>query len=61
VGLLELIIVILVLLWLLGYFGRGRLLGGATTGRGMPTVGGYDLVHVLLVIALVLLVVRLLR
>ena len=57
-GVLELIIVILVLLWLFGYFGRGRLLGSGG-GRSMPTVGGYDLIHVLLVVALVLLIVRL--
>lgn len=56
---LELIIVILVVLWLLGYFGSGRLLRSAG-GRSLPTVGGYDLVHVLLVVALILLIVRLL-
>ncbi len=59
-GVLELIIVILVLLWLFGYFGRGRLLGGGT-GRSLGTVGGYDIIHVLIVLALVLLIVRLLR
>jgi hypothetical protein len=57
-GVVELIIVILVLLWLFGYFGRGRLLAGGT-GRTLPTAGGYDLIHVLLVVALVLLIVRL--
>lgn len=56
-GLIELIIVILVLLWLFGYFGRGRLAGG---GRTLPSLGGYDLIHVLLVVALVLIIVRLL-
>lgn len=59
-GVLELTIVILVLLWLLGYFGRGRILA-AGPGRTLPTIAGYDLIHVLIVIALVLLVLRLLR
>lgn len=54
---LELLIVILVLLWLMGYFGRGRF----GSGRQLPTVGGYDLIHVLIVIALILLILRLIR
>lgn len=54
---LELLIVILVLLWLMGYFGRGRL----GSGRQLPTVGGYDLIHVLVVVALILLIIRLVR
>jgi len=47
---LELIIVVLVILWLLGYFGRTRF----------PQVPG-NLVHVLLVIVLILILVRLIR
>ncbi len=45
---LELIIVILLILWLLGYFGRARLPTG-------------NFIHLLLVLILILLVVRLLR
>jgi hypothetical protein len=45
---LELIIVILLVLWLLGYFGRGRYRGG-------------NLIHLLLIIVVILIVVRLLR
>jgi len=48
---LEIIIVVLVVLWLLGYFGRTRI--PAIRGTG-------NLIHVLLVIILVLIVVRLL-
>jgi hypothetical protein len=47
---LELLIVILLVLWLLGYFGRGRIVR-------LPRAG--NLIHLLLVIVLVLLVVRL--
>lgn len=47
---LELIIVILVVLWLLGYFGRVRV----------PVLSG-SLVHIILVIAVILILVRLLR
>ncbi len=45
---LELIIVILLVLWLLGYFGRGRFHGG-------------NLINLLLVIVVILVVVRLVR
>ena len=58
VGLIELIIVVLVIMWLLGYFGRGRLYA-----RG-PVVSGwsnYDLIHIILVLAVILLVLRILR
>jgi len=48
---LELIIVILLILWLLGYFGPARI-------PSIPQSG--NLIHVLLIIALVLLIVRLL-
>jgi hypothetical protein len=48
---LELIIVILLILWLLGYFGPARI-------PGIPRSG--NLIHVLLIIALLLLILRLL-
>jgi hypothetical protein len=48
---LELIIVILLVLWLLGYFGPARI-------PSIPRSG--NLVHILLVIALILLILRLL-
>lgn len=48
---LETIIVVLVVLWLLGYFGPARI-------PAIPRSG--NLIHVLLVIVLILLIVRLL-
>jgi len=54
-GLIELIIVVLVILWLLGYFGRGRFLSGS------PSLASGNLVHTLLVIAVILILLRLLR
>ncbi len=48
---LETLIVVLIVLWLLGFFGGRRRLRGVRSG---------NLVHVLLVIALILLIVRLL-
>ena len=48
---IELIIVILLVLWLLGYFGPSRF-------SGVPSTGNF--VHVLLVIVLVLIIIRLL-
>ena len=54
-GIIELIIVILVLLWLFGYFGRGRFLSGT------PSLASGNLVHTLLVIAVILILLRLLR
>ena len=45
---LEVIIVVLLILWLLGYLGRGRFPSG-------------NFIHILLVIVLILVVVRLLR
>ena len=50
-GLFELIIVILIILWLLGYFGRGRISAPALSGNA---------VHTLLVIVVILVVLRLL-
>ena len=49
---LEILIVVLVLLWAFGYFGRSRF-------KGLPQGG--NVVHLLLVIVLILIVVRLLR
>ena len=46
---LETIIVVLVILWLVGFFGGGR--------AGIPRTG--NLLHILLVIAVVLLIIRL--
>ncbi|HEV8534717.1 MAG TPA: lmo0937 family membrane protein [Candidatus Limnocylindria bacterium] len=48
---LELLIVIVLVLWLLGYFGPARV-------PSIPQSG--NLIHILLVIALVLLILRLL-
>mgnify|MGYP003389144700 CR=1 FL=1 len=49
---LELLIVILVVLWLIGYFGPTRF-------PSIPKTG--NLVHILIVIVLVLVIVRFLR
>lgn len=49
---LELIIVILLVLWLIGYFGPARF-------PVIPSTGGF--VHLLLVIMLVLIVLRLIQ
>ncbi|HLO15250.1 MAG TPA: lmo0937 family membrane protein [Anaerolineales bacterium] len=54
---LETIIIILLILWLLGSFGWGRR--GRWRGRG--SWGGGNLIHILLVIAVVLLLIRFLR
>ena len=48
---LELVIVVLIVLWLLGYFGPARI-------PAIPKTG--NLIHLLLVIILILIVVRLL-
>jgi hypothetical protein len=61
-GLLELLIVIILLLWLFGYFGRGRFYGsrgGAVLSDG-GLVGGGSWIHTLLVIVVILIVLRLL-
>jgi len=59
-GLVELLIVVLIIAWLLGYFGRGRLYA---RGSSLETAGwaSGNIVHTLLVIALILIVLRLLR
>lgn len=58
-GLIELIIVVLIILWLLGYFGRGRLYA---TGPAVSTGGWYSggWIHTLVVIAVILIILRLL-
>ena len=57
-GLIELIIIILVILWLLGYFGRGRFYA---TGPSVST-GGWsgNWIHLILVLVAILVVLRLL-
>jgi hypothetical protein len=50
---LELIIVILILLWLFGYFGRGRLLTGSLASG--------NAIHTLLVIVIILVILKLLN
>jgi hypothetical protein len=50
--LITLIIVVLIILWLLGYFGRGRISTPALSGNA---------VHTLLVIVVILVVLRLLH
>ncbi len=59
-GIIELLILILVVAWALGYFGHGRVYarGPATAGDSTfdPT-----LVHTLLVIVVVLVILRLLH
>jgi hypothetical protein len=58
VGLIELLIVILVILWLLGYFGRGRFYA---TGPSASTAGlGGNWIHTLLVLVVILVILRLL-
>ena len=54
-GLIELLILVLVILWALGYLGRGRLYG-----RG-GDVSDSNLIHSLLVIVVILVILRLLR
>jgi hypothetical protein len=58
VGIIELLIVILLIAWLLGYFGRGRLYGGPSVSTGSINTGNW--VHILLVIVVILVVLRLL-
>ena len=60
-GLLELLIVVILLFWLFGYFGRGRFYGsrgGTAVGNGALASGNW--VHTLLVIVVILIVLRLL-
>jgi hypothetical protein len=59
-GLIELIIVVLLIMWALGYFGRGRWYA---TGPAVSTTGwsNYSLIHLILVLAVILLILRILR
>ncbi len=59
-GLLELLIVVLLILWLMGYFGRGRLYSrGPALSSGAWSFGG-SWIHLLLIIVVILVVLRLL-
>lgn len=49
---LETLIVVLIILWLLGFFGSRR-------GLRVPRTG--NLIHILLVIALILIILRVVR
>lgn len=58
-GILELLIVILLLAWLFGFFGRGRAF---SRGPRVDTTGlfaGGNWVHILLVIVVILIILRL--
>jgi len=58
---LEALIVILLLLWLFGYFGRGRWYGGRGPVVAAPRgLASGNLVHILLVIVVILVILRLL-
>ena len=57
---LELIVVILLIMWLLGYFGRGRVYARGPVVTATPPFGG-SWIHTLLVIILILIILRLLR
>ncbi|HEX9436954.1 MAG TPA: DUF5670 family protein [Candidatus Limnocylindria bacterium] len=58
-GLLELIVVILLLLWLFGYFGRGRFYMREPLTGPSPFYGG-NLIHLILVLVVILIILRLL-
>jgi len=58
---LEALIVILLLLWLFGYFGRGRWYGDRGPVITAPAgIASGNLVHILLVIVVILVILRLL-
>jgi hypothetical protein len=58
---LEALIVILLLLWLFGYFGRGRWYGGRGPVLTAPaSLASGNLLHILLVIVVILVILRLL-
>jgi hypothetical protein len=57
---LELLIVILIVLWLLGYFGRGRFSRRGPDLPSAPPFGG-SWIHFLLIIVVILVILRLLR
>ncbi len=58
-GILELIVVILLLMWLLGSFGRGRVYARGPVVSATPWFGG-SWIHTLLVIVVILIILRLL-
>ena len=59
-GLIELLIVVLVVLWLLGYFGRGRFARRGPELPATPPFGG-SWIHFLIIVALILVILRLLK
>lgn len=61
-GLLELLIVVILLLWLFGYFGRGRIWGprGGAVVSDAGWLAGGSWIHLLLVIVVILVILRLL-
>ena len=58
-GLIELLIVVLLVLWLTGYVGRGRVYARGPIVSTAWYTG--SVVHTLLVISLILVILRLLR
>ena len=59
-GLIELIIVVLVLLWLFGYFGRGRWYATRPSMGTVAAPWGGSWIHTLIVLAVILIILRLL-
>ena len=59
-GIIELLIVVLLIAWLLGYFGRGRLYGGGGPSVSTGGLASGNWVHILIVIVVILVVLRLL-
>lgn len=59
-GIIELLIVVLLLLWLFGYFGRGRFRRGGPALSSSPPFGG-SWIHFLLIIVVILVILRLLK
>jgi len=60
VGIIEILIVVLLLLWLFGYFGRGRFRRGGPDLPSSPPFGG-SWIHFLLIIVVILVVLRVLK
>lgn len=58
-GIIELLIVVLLLLWLFGYFGRGRMSRGPDLTSSAPWGGSW--IHLLVVLAVILVILRLLQ
>ena len=59
-GLIELIIVVLLLLWVFGYFGRGRWYATGPAVSTSPAWYSGSLIHTLVVLAVILIILRLL-